>query len=156
MRRLRRNSSASSLPNCKHDLIQGTGYAPPIIAPPPVIATRVIAPPVFTGVVDADPITPGIQSTPGVVTPVGPPRIAGGPGFGIGGPGFGIGGPGFVGGPGFGPVGGTSFVGGPPRYGYGGAFSRVGGGLDLDPISPGIQTRPGVITATGPTALRPF
>ena len=130
----------------------GTGVGAPIYAPPPVVATtRYIPQPVFTGVVDADPITPGIQSTPGVVRAVGPPRVTGGPGF--------AGGPGFVGGPGpvfGGPVvGGTSFVGGAPRYGYGG-ISRVGGGFDLDPISPGIQTRPGVITATGPTGFRPF
>ena len=26
---------------------------------------------------DADPITPGIQATPGVVTPIGPPTVAG-------------------------------------------------------------------------------
>jgi hypothetical protein len=31
-------------------------------------------------VIDADPITPGIQSQPGIVTPVGPPVIVGGPG----------------------------------------------------------------------------
>ena len=123
--------------------IQGTGVAP-VYAPPPVVTTRVMPPPIYSGVVDADPITPGIQSTPGVVTPIGPPRVVpGGPGF-IGGPGPMIGGPGF-GGPGFGG----------PRFGYGG-ISRVGGGIDLDPISPGIQTRPGVVTATGPTNYRPF
>ena len=74
------------------------------------------------------------------MTQVGPPRIAGGPGF-IGGPGFG--GPGFgIGGPAYG----GSVVG--PAYGVRPGFSTFG---DADPISPGIQTRPGVITATGPT-----
>ena len=42
----------------------------------------------FGGVVDADPITPGIQSRPGVVTPIGPPRIAG-PAIGAAGPYYG-------------------------------------------------------------------
>ena len=53
--------------------------APPIIAP--------IRRPVF----DADPITPGIQARPGVVTQVGAPRMIGGrPPIGIGyGAGFG-------------------------------------------------------------------
>lgn len=37
------------------------------------------------GMVDADPITPGIQAQPGIVTPVGPPRVVGGPGFAAGG-----------------------------------------------------------------------
>ena len=37
------------------------------------------------GMVDADPITPGIQGQPGIVTAVGPPRIVGGPGFVAGG-----------------------------------------------------------------------
>ena len=45
----------------------------PVGAPGPVA---------YGGVVDADPITPGIQSRPGVVTPVGPPRVVGGPGVG--------------------------------------------------------------------------
>jgi hypothetical protein len=82
------------------------------------------------GVIDADPITPGIQAQPGIVRPVGPPRVVGGPGFGtsvVGGP--------IIGGPGFG---------GP---GFGGGFR------DIDPITPGIQTRPGVITATGPSVI---
>lgn len=104
-----------------------------------------MAPPVYSSpLVDADPITPGIQSTPGVVTPVGPPRVVGG-GPMIGGPVYG--GP-VYGGP-------TSYIGGPPRYGYGG-FSRVGAVPDLDPITPGFQTRPGVVTATGPSTIRPF
>lgn len=35
--------------------------------------------PLATGpIIDADPITPGIQANPGVVTPVGPPRVVGG------------------------------------------------------------------------------
>lgn len=164
------------------------------------------------GAVDADPITPGIQSTPGVVTPVGPPQVVSGPGIGsIGTPGIGIGtgpipgvgigsptvgippmgipptgipsvgfqqtsfqttGPIVQGGfrpPMTGPVGGfgTTFPGagisrpgfgiGAPGVGVGGpfvpqaGFGGMRGGIDMDPISPGIQTRPGVVTATGPT-----
>ncbi len=72
-----------------------------------------------------DPITPGIQSNPGVVRPVGPPRVVGGGApIGIGGP-IGIGAPR--------PIGGIGF-----------------GGIDADPITPGIQTRPGVVTPVGP------
>lgn len=199
--------------------------------------------------IDADPITPGIQTTPGVVTPVGPPRVAGlaggvvppyggsigpigattyqttAPGFGaispssgigIGVPpypvgatsfGYGTSGPivapplggaigvppigvppigGPIGGPIVGPVGGfagtTTTFGGPvgtgfgpgvgvgvnPGYGlgpgvaggYGGSYLPGGMGIggfprvDVDPISPGVQNRPGVITATGPTTMR--
>lgn len=37
-----------------------------------------------TGVVDADPVTPGIQAQPGVVTPIGPPRVISGPGAAAG------------------------------------------------------------------------
>jgi hypothetical protein len=89
----------------------------------------------YGGVIDADPITPGIQATPGVVTPVGPPRVVGGGapiGVGIGGPvGVGIGGPIGVGVQR--PIGGIGF-----------------GGIDADPITPGIQTRPGVVTPVGP------
>lgn len=121
------------------------------------------------GVIDADPITPGIQSTPGVVTPVGPPRVVGGspyPGISNFAPpvatyappiastyqstyapvvtqpfvppivaptiGTTIGGPGYIGGPGIG-------------------LGRPGFGLDLDPITPGRQVTPGVVTATGPS-----
>jgi hypothetical protein len=78
-------------------------------------------------VIDADPITPGIQATPGVVTPVGPPRVVGGGapiGLGIGGPiGVGV----------QRPIGGIGY-----------------GAIDADPITPGIQTRPGVVTPVGP------
>jgi hypothetical protein len=78
------------------------------------------------GVIDADPITPGIQATPGVVTPIGPPRVvSGGAPIGIRTPG---------------PIG----VGVPRPIGVG--F----GGFDADPITPGIQTRPGVVTPVGP------
>ena len=135
---MRRNPCSCFISSRTYVLIQATG----VVAPPPVYATRVVAPPVYSSpIVDADPITPGIQSTPGVVTPVGPPRVVGG------GPGFG------------GPVIGGPVIGGPvyggPRYGYGG-FSRVGAVPDLDPITPGFQTRPGVVTATGPSTIRPF
>ena len=50
-----------------------------------VSAVAPISPRPFTpgyavgGIVDADPITPGIQARPGVVTPVGPSRITSGP-----------------------------------------------------------------------------
>ena len=145
---MRRNSSSCPLSSCTYTSIQATGVVSPVVTPPPPIyTTRVVAPPVYSApVLDADPITPGIQSTPGVVTPVGPPRVVGG------GPGFGgpiVGGP-VIGGP---VVGGPVYGG--PRYGYGG-FSRVGAVPDLDPITPGFQTRPGVVTATGPSTIRPF
>ena len=65
-----------------------TGIAPAIIAPPLATTTRIM-PPMYGGV-DMDPITPGIQTRPGVVTPVGPPMVRGGPGAFVGGmrPGF--------------------------------------------------------------------
>ena len=84
---------------------------------------RPLPPPIF----DADPITPGIQNNPGVVTPVGPPRVVTGPRGGPVGPAFGggfqpvnpyggLGGPvgpvGGFGGPGFVPTG-TRVVGRP-------------------------------------------
>lgn len=154
----------------------------------------------MAGAIDADPITPGIQSTPGVVTPVGPPQVVGGQGFGaigtpyqggigvqsVGMPQVGVpqvsvpqvgfqqtsfqtttstpfvqGGfrPPFAGGvggfPGSGITPGVS-IGAPGVIGGGpfipqNNFGRIGAGIDMDPISPGIQTRPGVVTATGPT-----
>lgn len=184
------------------------------------------APGYGAGVVDADPITPGIQSNPGVVTPVGPPQVVGGtapvpvagtfapPAYG----GISAPYPGPVGVPVSGPTYGVPPV-GVPQVGFqqttvqttttapapfiptgirpsvapiGGAFGApvggitagypgatfprpsvgvpgVGGpfvpapvgaqfggvgfnrGLDMDPISPGVQTRPGVVTATGPS-----
>jgi hypothetical protein len=104
------------------------------------------------GVIDADPITPGIQSQPGVVTPVGPPRVVGGPQIGIGG---GIGGvidadpitPGIQAQPGVvTPIGAPVVVG---NAGIGGgAF-----GIDADPITPGVQGQRGVLTATGPSTV---
>ena len=88
------------------------------------------------GVVDADPVTPGIQAQPGVVTPTGPPRVVGAPGAIAGGAfasGYrGIGVPGV----------GTTFTGG------------IGGGvIDADPVTPGIQAQPGVVTPTGPPRI---
>jgi hypothetical protein len=83
----------------------------------------------FGGVVDADPITPGIQSQPGVVTTLGPPRVVSGPGS-IGGAGFG----------------------GAVAGGFTGGFAGglAGGVVDADPITPGIQSQPGVVTPIGP------
>ena len=89
--------------------------------------------PIATGpMFDADPITPGIQTTPGVVTAVGPPRVVGG-------------GPSSI--P---PIGMRP---GPAGFGngYGGGFGGGFGGADADPITPGFQTRPGVVTAVGPS-----
>ena len=84
--------------------------------------------PMATGpMIDADPITPGIQATPGVVTPVGPPRIVGGGPTPIP------------------PIGMR-----PGPIGFGNGFGGGFGGIDADPITPGIQTRPGVVTAVGP------
>lgn len=84
------------------------------------------------GVVDADPVTPGIQSRPGVVTQMGPSRVVSGPGA--------FGGVTRVGG---GVVSGPSVI--------SGATTTVAGGVvDADPITPGIQSQPGVVTPTGP------
>ena len=44
----------------------------------PLVTTTGIAPLPTGPLIDADPITPGIQANPGVVTPVGPPRVVGG------------------------------------------------------------------------------
>ena len=163
----------------------------------------------YGGLVDADPITPGIQSTPGIVTPVGPPTIAGVSTYGppaissyvppvstfhtsvVAAPpilappilpppitalpavtqplvpapvvptftGSVVGGPilrptSFPGvRPGFGGIGGIGGgLGGIGGIGGGiGGIRRPGFGVDLDPITPGIQNRPGVVTPTGPS-----
>lgn len=95
----------------------------PVAAP---IVTGVGIAPIATGpIIDADPITPGIQATPGVVTPVGPARVVGGA-------------PPII--PPISPVGFR-----PNPIGFGGL-----GVVDADPITPGIQTRPGVVTPVGP------
>jgi hypothetical protein len=96
------------------------------------------------GVIDADPITPGIQSQPGVVTPIGPPRVVSGPGA-IGGrrPSGGIIGGGIM-------QSGVVGIGGTQR----GLFGGVQGGIvDADPITPGIQSQPGVVTPMGPPRI---
>ena len=96
------------------------------------------------GMIDADPITPGIQAQPGIVTPTGPPRIVGGPGF-VGG--------GMMGG------GSTMMTSGVMTSGYRGVGiegvnTTFGGGLiDADPITPGFQAQPGVLTSVGPPAI---
>lgn len=79
------------------------------------------------GVVDADPITPGIQLQPGTITPTGPPTIVSGPGVGLGGINTTL----------------TSNI-------IGGG---MGGIVDVDPITPGIQIQPGTLTPTGPTTV---
>jgi hypothetical protein len=99
------------------------------------------------GLVDHDPITPGIQSQPGVVTPVGPPRVVSQGGFG----------------------GVNTSVQYNQMYASGGiantgllasgvvnntiAGGFIGSGVDVDPITPGIQTQPGIVTAIGPTRV---
>ena len=83
------------------------------------------------GIVDADPITPGIQAQPGVVTPTGPPRVVGGPGA--------------VGSALSGVFGGSAIASGMARSGF--------AGVDADPITPGIQGSPGVVTPIGPTKV---
>jgi hypothetical protein len=91
------------------------------------------------GVIDADPITPGIQSQPGVVTPIGPPRIVSGPGA-IGG----------------GMIGAGQISGGMigARISQGGMIGGIQGGVvDADPITPGIQSQPGVVTPIGPPRI---
>ena len=152
----------------------GTGLAPGFV--PGAVQGAVGFGGVSAGIVDADPITPGIQAQPGVVTATGPGRVVQQGGFG------GVGGFGAVGGglvdadpltPGIqaqpgtltatGP---TQIVGGavsggvlssgirqtsliPGNVGFGG-FSGAGV-VDADPLTPGIQAQPGVITATGPS-----
>jgi hypothetical protein len=100
------------------------------------------------GVVDADPITPGIQSQPGVVTPIGPPRVISGPGaIGVGNIGGRFGG---------GVIGGGIMQSGVVGMGatQGGLFGGVQGGIvDADPITPGIQSQPGVVTPIGPPRI---
>lgn len=92
------------------------------------IVTGGLAPMATGPIIDADPITPGIQATPGVVTPVGPPRVVGGGPTPIP------------------PIGMR-----PGPMGFGNGFGGGFGGIDADPITPGIQTRPGVVTAVGPS-----
>ena len=116
------------------------------------------------GVIDADPITPGIQSQPGIVTPTGPPRLVGGPAFG------GVGGAvsGAFGGnvltSTVGPMGGVGTFGGATTLGgltnvstFGGVSTLAGngliGGIDADPITPGIQAGPGTVTQVGPSRV---
>lgn len=103
------------------------------------------------GMYDADPITPGIQAQPGIVTPVGPPRIVGGPGFVGGGMTSGLMTSGLMN---SGVM--TSGYRGVGVEGvnttFGGAV--LGGGLvDADPITPGIQAQPGVVTPVGPPVV---
>lgn len=43
----------------------------------PATATSNGSSPIYGGVVDADPITPGIQRNPGIVLPVGPSTVVG-------------------------------------------------------------------------------
>ena len=107
------------------------------------------------GVMDADPITPGIQSRPGVVTQMGPPRVVSGPRTTVGAVGFG----------GFNsgafttsrPFS-TGFPGGVPGGMIGAGMPTItqnfpGAVVDADPITPGIQTQPGVVTPTGPPTV---
>lgn len=56
----------------------GTGYiAQPVLAPPPIVApTKVLAPPVYSRVIDPDLVTPAIFSPSGVIIPLGPRRVA--------------------------------------------------------------------------------
>lgn len=128
--------------------IVGAPIGRPIVGMPGAGIARV------GGVVDADPITPGIQTRPGVVTPVGAPRVVSGPRVS-----------GIVGLPGLPtstrtlpmglPLGGRipSVIGGINSSGLigGGISSGIAGAIvDADPITPGIQTQPGVVTPVGP------
>lgn len=165
------------------------------------------------GIIDADPITPGIQSTPGIVTPVGPSTISGIAGGPYGPPPIGYGGSvlppgGFPSAVGYGGSGFPPGSGLPPGSLYPGVSAynqsvipsvvqpvmapvapiipppivtapvlgpnisavglgvpggilgnpgigvmRSGIGLDVDPITPGIQLNPGVVAATGPSYI---
>lgn len=94
---------------------------------------------------DADPITPGNQSTPGIVTATGPSRLVSG----------GIGQIGGVQGGVFGGLpGGVSIpsISTNPHFGQGIGFGGIAtpGVIDADPITPGIQSQPGVVTPIGP------
>lgn len=127
--------------------------------------------------IDADPITPGIQPMPGLVTQIGPPVVAG-----IAPPLNGS----FVGGippiPSYAPQM-TTYI--PPpmapmpispmvsmapiapvgpqsilnpamlgtSYAQQSMYGRPGYPIDIDPITPGIQTTPGLVTANGPSYI---
>jgi hypothetical protein len=72
-----------------------------------------------TAIVDADPITPGIQAQAGFVTQTGPTTV----------------------------VSGGNVLG--SIAGIGGLTQSIGGVYDADPITPGIQSQPGMITPIG-------
>ena len=98
-----------------------------------------------------DPITPGIQTQPGIVAAVGPAKVISGPRVSGVNPGFGarllphqpiV--------PTFnstGQLGSTGLIGGEITSGI------AHGLIDADPITPGIQTRPGIVTPIGSTQV---
>ena len=88
---------------------------------------------------DVDPISPGIQTQPGVLTATGPTTVIAGGAGGLGGIAGGVDINRFRTNGGFG-----SFNGGVIGGGIGGAV------FDADPITPGIQAQPGVVTPMGP------
>jgi hypothetical protein len=83
----------------------------------------------FVGGGDIDPITPGIQINPGVLTATGPPIVVADTGIM--------------------PTGMlTTAFGGMRASGVG-----FRGGIDLDPITPGVQAQPGIVTPVGPPRI---
>ena len=113
--------------------------------------------------VDADPITPGNQSQPGVVTPTGPPQIVGNIGMsgvqptmtnsisypGVMGTGVGV----F---PGMATQQSAAYMQQgsiPLQSSIAGGFVGAGSLVDADPLTPGYQSAPGVVTPTGPSRV---
>lgn len=111
----------------------GTQFTPGIVTPTgptTVLPAQMPVPSIYTrpGVVDADPFTPGIQSQPGIITATGPTTvIPSAPSF---------------------PTGGLNTI-----IANNISSTVYGGVVDADPFTPGIQTQPGVITATGPSVI---
>lgn len=105
--------------------------SPPPLIPPPTLVSPL--PSIYTklggsqGLIpDIDPISPGIQTTPGVLTLTGPTTLVSGAGY--------------------------SSVGTSSSRNIG-ITSQSFIPLDIDPISPGIQGSPGVLSITGPSQI---
>lgn len=86
--------------------------------------------PLIAGGYDVDPISPGLQTAPGVLTATGPSRVVGG-----------------------GVLGGGMLASGYQNVGFGGVGFGGAGVVDADPITPGIQSQPGIVTPTGPPRI---
>ena len=109
----------------------------------------------FGSVVDADPLTPGIQAQPGIVTQTGPSVVVGGPGM-MGGAlsgGFGtsVTTSGVTGYGANALIGNTAVMGNTAMMGNTGFIG--GAVIDADPVTPGIQAQPGLVTQAGPSQI---